>query len=339
MLNKEIRAIEEMAIDLTKLKNKTILVTGSTGLIGAMCCRLLSILSVQKDLNLSIIALARSEERAAKTLDDVLKNGNISISDQAITKPLQFEKKVDYIIHTACPTASNTFITQPVETIQAIVNGTMNVMELAKEHASESVVYLSSMETYGQILHEKYLKPEAVGYLNPLSLRSCYPEGKRMAENLSIGYFSEYKVPVKIVRLAQTFGPGIPTTDGRVFAQFIRSALNGQDIVMFTEGGSKRMYLDTMDAVNAIIVVLLNGKNGQVYNAANPETYCSIREMAELVVKEFSDGKSKIIIDRSKDVGQYPPDNMLRLDVSALLELGWRPQYSLKEMYCRMIGK
>lgn len=338
MLNNDIEKIQEMNLPLELLKNKKILVTGATGLIGSMLCRTLSELGVKNNWNIAVYAMARNKEKAKKMLNDVDHNGNIVYWERNLTEPF-IEEHVDYIIHTACPTASNTFISKPVETIQAIVTGTMNVLELAKKTQCDSVVYLSSMEAYGQILHENELKPEEVGYINPLSLRSCYPEGKRIAENLCISYFSEYQVPVKIVRLAQTFGPGIPSDDGRVFAQFIRSAINEKDIVMFTEGGSKRMYLDTMDAVSAILAIMLKGKDGEVYNAGNKDTYSSIKEMAEFVIREFGNGKCKLVIDRSKDVGQYPPDNMLKLDVKPLMELGWHAHYDLKDMYKRMIEK
>lgn len=337
LLNADIELIRNMDLDLESFKNRTILITGATGLIGSMLCKTLSEISVQNNLNLKIIAMVRNSEKCRVALADILQNKNILICEQDITKSLSFDLKIDYIIHTACPTASNTFISQPVETIKAIVSGTMNVLELAKQENCQSVVYLSSMESYGQILHEELLKPEDVGYINPLSLRSCYPEGKRMAENLCIGYFSEYQIPIRIIRLAQTFGPGIPLTDNRVFVQFIRSALNGEDIVMFTEGGAKRMYLDTMDAVSAILTVLLKGESGEVYNAGNPDTYSSIREMAELVIREFGKEQCKLVIDCSKNVGQYPPDNMLKLDISPLQKLGWKPQYDLKEMYIRMV--
>lgn len=329
--------IQHMGIDIESMRNKTVLVTGATGLIGSMICKTLSELSAKNDWNITIIAMARNADKARKTLAEVMDNENIVCYEQNITEPISSDIKVNYIVHTACPTASNTFISQPVETIQAIVMGTMNVLEYAKKLECESVIYLSSMEAYGQVLHGNLLKPEDVGYVNPLSLRSSYPEGKRLAENLCIAYHSEYQVPVKIVRLAQTFGPGIPADDGRVFAQFIHSVTNEKDIVMFTEGGAKRMYLDTMDAVSAILTVLLKGEKGQVYNAGNPETYCSIKEMAELVIREFGNGKCKLVIDRSKDVGQYPPENMLNLDTKPLHELGWKARYGLKDMYTRML--
>lgn len=337
LLNNDINAILGMEFDEASLAGRTFLITGATGLIGSMLCRTLSCIGSRKHWDIRIIAMARNEAKAKEMLSDVIENNNICFVEQDIIAPIQIDESVDYVIHTACPTASNMFITKPVETIQSIVTGTANVMEFAKASNCASVVYLSSMEAYGQILHENLLKPEDVGYINPLSLRSCYPEGKRMAENLCMGFFSEYQVPVKIVRLAQTFGPGIPATDNRVFAQFIRSAQKGEDIVMFTEGGSKRMYLDTMDAVSAVLAVLLRGESGQVYNAGNPANYSSIREMAELVIREFGQGTSKLVIDRSKDVGQYPPDNMLRLDVEPLQALGWSARYGLKDMYTRML--
>lgn len=320
------------------LKGKTVLITGATGLIGSLTCKLISCVADLWGLNIKLIAMVRNRQKAEEIFADVLDYDNIFLLEQDVTTAVGIEEHVDYIIHTACPTASNTFVTKPVETIRAIVQGTENILEIARRSCSTSVVYLSSMEAYGQILHENPLQPEDVGYVNPLSLRSCYPEGKRLAENLCVSYYSEYQVPVKVVRLAQTFGPGIPKDDNRVFAQFTRSVLTGENIVMYTEGGSKRMYLDTVDAVMACLTVLLKGENGQVYNAANPETYCSIKDMAELVIKEFGKCKCRLVIDKSKNVGQYPPDNMLCLDVEPLKQLGWTANYDLKTMYQRMIN-
>ena len=330
----DIRNIAEKIAE--KMSHKKVLVTGGTGLLGSMICRSLINADKERNLDVEIIVLVRNKEKASSLFADLNDNGNITFLEQDITEPILYDGKVDYIIHTACPTASNTFVTKPVETISSITLGTMNVLKFAKESQSESVVYLSSMEAYGQITEEILLKPEDVGYVNPLSLRSCYPEGKRVAENLCMGYFSEYNVPVKVIRLAQTFGPGISNEDKRVFAQFLRSAKSGEDIVMFTEGGAKRMYTDTMDAVDAILTVLLKGENGQIYNVGNKATYCSIKEMAEMVIRFFGAENAKVVIDRSKDVGQYPPENKLLLDVDPIENLGWTPKYSLQEIYERM---
>ena len=337
-IQNDINRIWETYLKNSEISTATFLVTGATGVIGSMICRTLSYLGNKHKLNIKIIALVRNVAKAQKMLADVIAYNNITIIEGDITNPIcNIEETIDYIIHTACPTASSVFLDKPVETILSIVQGTSNVMDIARRCNCKSVVYLSSMEAYGQILHENLLKPEEVGYVNPLSLRSCYPEGKRMAENLCISYFSEYQVPVKIIRLAQVFGPGVSKNDNRVYMQFMNAVKNNENIVMFTEGGSRRMCLDTMDAVSAVLVVLFKGNNGQVYNAGNKENYVSVREMAELVIREFGCENSKLIIDKSRDVGQYPPDNMLRLDVSLLERLGWSPKYSLKNMYSRMM--
>mgnify|MGYP002228044943 CR=1 FL=1 len=120
---------------------------------------------------------------------------------------------------------------------------------------------------------------------------------KRAAENLCVSYHSEYQVPVKAVRLAQTFGPGIPRDDVRLFAALARNAVAGKDFVMKTTGESTRMYSYTADAVSAILTVLVAGENGVSYNVANPSTYSSIREMADMVYREFGTGDAHVIID------------------------------------------
>lgn len=335
-LAKDMESLQQLDIDWMQLEGKSILITGVTGLLGSMLCRTLSHYNLKQGWNIRIYAMARNASRAKDMLQDIADDSNLIFVEQDIEAEIHITDPVDYIVHTACPTKSNYFIEHPVETIRAIVNGTQNILEFAKRNKCQSAVYLSSMEAYGQVLHENILQPEEVGYINPLSLRSSYSEGKRIAETICVSYAKEYDIPVKIIRLAQTFGPGIPREDNRVFAQFLHSALAGEDIVMFTEGGSKRMYLDTMDAVKAVCAVLLRGKNGCVYNAANEDSYCSIREMAELVIQNFGTGHNGVRIDRSRNVGQYPPDNMLKLDVTPLKELGWKAQYSLPDMYQRM---
>lgn len=134
-----------------------------------------------------------------------------------------------------------------------------------------------------------------------MSVRACYPESKRMCENLCACYMKEYGVPVNIVRLTQTFGPGVEYDDGRIFAELARCVIEKRDIVLHTKGETKRNYLFTKDAVNAIITVLLHGENGQAYNAANEETYCSILEMANMVAKKCGKGDIKVKIELEKE--------------------------------------
>lgn len=316
------------------MKNlKTYLITGSTGLIGSELVR--SLLSNEPScrLVLPVRNLAKAE-----SMFGVLPQIDYVQVDFADYSSLQVEGPIDYIIHCACPTSSKFMIEHPIETVDSIVNGTKIVLELAQQKQVKSVVYLSSLEVYGTVTDDSQPITEIEqGTFNPLTPRSCYPFGKSIAEYLCRLYYLEYNVSVKIVRLTQTFGPGVnPSSDNRVFAQFARCLDNGEDIIIKTKGESKKMYLHTSDAVSAILCVLEKGQNGEVYNAANPQTYISIKDMAEYVVKTFNPSIQVLI--ENKQCAEYPAESKLRLSTEKLYALGWRPRYGLKEMFEAIIS-
>ena len=198
------------------------------------------------------------------------------------------------------------------------------------------MVYLSSMEVYGTQPQGKRVTENDVGAMLPTKLRSSYPLSKQLAEALCAGYAAEYGVPAKIIRLAQTFGPGVPLEDKRVFAMIARCAMRGEDVVLRTTGESSHSFLYTMDAVSSILKVLLEGESGQAYTAANEETYCSIADMARMVCAKFSGGKSRVVFDLGENT-VYPDTSYLDLDTSKLQALGWKAEYGLAEMYENMM--
>lgn len=321
-----------------ELKNAKLLVTGASGLIGSVLTEYLLKENAQYQMGVKLILLVRNREDLLSKLGNRIGKENIQIIQGDICCLPEITDDIDYIIHGASITASSMMIEHPVQVIKTNLKGTANILEFAKKKSVKGVVYLSTMEVYGFTEEEKLLTEEQVQYLNPLELRSSYPESKRMCENLCVSYASEFHIPVKIIRLAQTFGRGVKADDTRVFAQFARCVRDGKDIEIMTDGRSKRMYLDTEDAVRAILTVLLKGKTGEVYNAANKETYCSIREMAEMVASEISEGKIKVYVGVGEEnVKKFPPTHKLMLDVSKLEELGWRPETGLREMYLEMI--
>ena len=322
-------------IDWQKLDSKTVFVTGATGLIGYSFVNSLLYRNLSCNSNIKIIALVRNIAKAKEKFAQQLKqSANLEFIVGEIENIPIINGSINYIVHGANPTASNYFTENPVETIKTAVLGTMNVLQLAKEKNVEGMVYLSSMEVYGAP-HTDDLIPEVQGTtVDTMSIRSCYPEAKRLCESLCASYADEYQVPVKVVRLAQTFGPGIPENDNRVFAEFIRCAKNKQDIILQTDGTSKRCYLYTADAVTAILAILLNGKAGEAYNAANKETYCSIREMAELVIRELSNNEIRVVIKENQNSKlKYSPTHKLNLDTEKLEKLKWEATKNLDEMY------
>lgn len=321
------------------LRGCALLVTGATGLVGSLCVRFALELNALYNLDLTVYSLVRSEEKAQRVFADLLDDQALKFVIADVSDPLPNALKVDYIIHAGCPTASQFFTQHPVETSLAIAGGTRNMLELAKASGSTSFVYISSMEVYGMGNSVRGIEPKLteqdVGYVNPLSVRSCYPEAKRMAENLCVSYASEYAVPAKIIRLAQTFGPGIPLDDSRLFAMLARCAMQNQDIILRTTGESTRMYLYTTDALTAIYSVLLFGRSGEAYNAANENTYSSIKEMAGLVAGL---AEAQIGVSIQVDPGApFPPEHHLPLDTSKLKSLGWSPTVDLKQMYLNLV--
>ena len=334
---KDIQYVHEQ-FDLSRLQGRTVLITGATGLIGSLVVRVLLAWNQKSDTPIKVIALVRNAEKAEMLFKGYSSDSLEYIVSDVAEVPVK-DMGVDYIIHGASQTASKAFVNEPVEVAMTAINGTQRLLELAKVNPTKSFVYLSSMEVYGTPHNDEKIYENHPTNLITTDVRTCYPESKRMCENLCASYASEYGVPTRIVRLTQTFGTGVSYNDGRVFAEFARCVIEQRDIILKTKGETKRSYLYTADAVTAILTVLLNGETGAAYNAANEETYCSIYDMACLAAKLCSK-PIKVIIDESDDVRTlgYAPTLHMNLSTEKLSKLGWKPQYNLSQMYSKMIN-
>ncbi|MEH2928318.1 NAD(P)-dependent oxidoreductase [Candidatus Ventrimonas sp. KK005] len=323
-----------------QLKNKTLFITGATGLIGSSLIKALLYASDIKSLDLKIIALVRNEKRAMERFkEEWKKEGSLQFIVGTVEKMPEISDSIDYIIHGASQTASKEFVEHAVETIETAICGTKNVLELAKSKQIQGLVYLSSMEVYGFPSKGHKVTEEEIGAMSPLDIRNSYPISKQMCEALSCAYVKEYSIPAMIIRLTQTFGPGINYNDTRVFAYFIRCAYEKKDIVLKTKGETERSYLYTTDAVTAILTVLLKGKPGQAYNAADENTYCSIAEMATNVA-EGAGIKVCFQLEDEESNG-FPKTIYMDLDTTRLKKLGWKPfggGYTINEMYKKTLG-
>lgn len=316
----------------SELEGKTIFITGATGLIGSNLVH--SLVSKNKYISkpIRIIAFVRNITKAQTIFKNDYNQIEFLVGD--VTKPIHVMDNIDYIVHAASQTSSRTFVNQPLNTIKVAVDGTVNVLELAKEKAVKKVVYLSTMEVYGAPSTDEKITEQFGTNLDTTSVRSCYPESKRLCENLCVSYMKQFGIPVNIVRLTQTFGRGVAYKDNRVFAEFARCVIEKKDIVLHTKGETKRSYLYTQDAVNAILTVMINGENGQAYNAANEMTYCSIYEMAQMVAYKCANGEInvKIEVDDESKFG-FAPVLRMNLDTSKLQSIGWKAEVGLEEMF------
>ncbi len=321
---------------------ESVLVTGATGLIGSALVKKFAAEGHP------VVAAVRNVEKARKMFAglagveigewDVTKPGGPRMADAAgragAPRP---PCDVDWLVHAASETASRAFVEKPVETIASILDGTRNVLEFARAAKVGAMVYLSTMEVYGAPAVEPVTERD-YGYLDPTSVRSSYPEAKRMAENLCVSYAKEYGVPVKIARLTQTFGEGVRYDDGRVFAEFARAILEKRDIVLKTEGTTARCYCYLGDALDAIETILEKGETATPYTVANEDTFCTVREMAEALCAAHPASGSKVVFDFDGAAARgFAPPFRMRLDCSRLRALGWEPKVGLMEMFDRMM--
>lgn len=339
-LQEDLDYIAQSALPFDELYNSKVFVTGATGLVGSQVTKALLNMNRRKQANIQVFALVRDENKAHLMFDGCDME-NLAFVCQDVTESIVIPEELDYIVHTASPTASKFFVEHPVETIRMAVMGTDQVLRLAADKHVKGMVYLSSMEAFG-ITDSKLssVKEADLGYIDIHNVRSSYSEGKRMCECLCACYAKEYQVPVKIARLAQTFGAGIPYEENRVFAQFAKSVINKTDIVLHTQGLSVGNYCYTRDVVMAVLLLLIRGNAGEAYTVANEASNTTIRHMAEMVAQEIAGGQIKVVLDIPEDALKYgyAPDVKMQLNSQKLQALGWKPEIGLMDSYRRMIG-
>ncbi len=315
-----------------EVKDKHFCVTGATGLIGSVLVKCLLAL----DASIKVTVPVRNREKAMAVFGDLY--GRLIVEQFVSLEEWSdsLEQRFDYIVHCASPTNGKFMQENPVDTFALAYQSTYNLLRTCQRMNIQGFVYLSSLEYYGQILDDSVPVTEDVqGFVDSVSARSSYPLGKRAAEYLCYAFATQYGVNAKVARLTQTFGAGVAPDDNRVFAQFVRSIINNKNIVLHTAGASAKPYCYTTDCISAILYILLKGDKGQAYNVANDESYISIKELANFLCATFNPSIS-VSTELHNDYG-YAPETKLRLSTGKLKALGWKPQYSLKEMFERLI--
>jgi UDP-glucuronate decarboxylase len=293
------------------------LVTGGAGFLGShLCERLLN------DGH-EVICLDNFFSGKRANVRHLIGNRNFEIIRHDIVEPILLE--VDRIFHLACPASPVHYQYNPVKTIKTSVMGSINMLGLAKRvHAR--ILLTSTSEVYGD--PEQHPQTESYwGHVNPIGVRSCYDEGKRVAECLMMDYHRQNNVDVKIVRIFNTYGPRMAINDGRVVSNFCVAALKGEKLPIYGDGQQTRSFAFVSDIIDAI-VRMMNSENGFTgpVNIGNPDEF-TILDLARLAM-EFAGGASGIEFQPAR------PDDPIRRrpDISlARRVLGWEPRTSLRE--------
>jgi UDP-glucuronate decarboxylase len=312
-----------------------VLVTGGCGFIGTNLCRVLLFRGHY------VICMDNCSTGSKENISDLLENPMFEFIRHDVTERIVPDKlskrwiskksvlEVDQIYHLACPASPKNYQKNPIKTIKTNVIGTMNMLGLAKRTGAR-ILLSSTSETYGDAKITPQVE-EYWGNVNPIGIRSCYDEGKRVAETLMMDYHRMHNVDIRIARIFNTYGPYLAKDDGRVVSNFICQALNNEDITMYGNGSQTRSFCFIDDLVIGLISLMENKHIGPI-NLGNPEEI-TILQLAEIILTTTK-SKSKIIFKPlpEDDPVQRKPDI-----TKAKENLKWSPVIDLDSGLCKTI--
>ncbi len=335
VLREDLETIIGEDIPWEKLKGRTVLITGASGMIGIYMLNILTMLNDKRDYGIRVLAMLRN---ASKLPRKIRARKDVEIVIRDVTEAIELPGDVHYVIHAASPASPLIMQNQPVETIAANTLGTFNTLRLAKEKGAEGYLFISSREVYGQPEEgQEFFDEDTYGFVDQLNPRSCYSEGKKAAETMCVCYHEEYGLNTKIARLAHTYGPGMSIYDGRVQADFLKNVFYKEDIVLKSEGTAVRTYTYIADAVAGLYRILL-GTEDMVYNIGNEDGKVSIRELAEIMVDIYPERGLKLVFDIPEGGTKgTAPYTLGILSSGKLRKTGWSPKYSVKEGFKRTL--
>lgn len=296
---------------------KRILVAGGAGFLGSNLCKKLV------DEGNFVICLDNLFTGRMQNIENLIEKDNFEFIEWDVTQPIDL--KVDQIYNAACPASPPAYQKSPTSTTKTCVYGAINMLDLATKNDA-TILQFSTSEVYGDpIVH-----PQVESYrgnVNPIGIRSCYDEGKRVAESLMFDYAREFGTKIKVIRIFNTYGTNMDMNDGRVVSNFIVQALNGEDITIYGDGMQTRSFCFVDDLIEGIVRMMNSDElfQGPV-NLGNPGEFTML-ELAEKVINH-TNSESKIVYrDLPKDdPTQRKPDISLAKE-----KLGWEPKINLDE--------
>ncbi|EAK1846503.1 NAD(P)-dependent oxidoreductase [Campylobacter coli] len=325
ILERRLKLLEDnFGLNINKMTNKKILITGANGYIG-------SILTLILHYNAKLYCLVRDKDKMIKRFQEICGDiDKISIYEDLH----KIKDKIDIVIHCAAPTQSDFFIENPIDTVDIIYTNTKNILDFSKKNNVEKVIFLSTMEIYGDVIGDNIVEDD-IGKFSITNIRNSYPLAKQISEFMVHSYSKKYSLSASIARLTQTIGPTAQINDNRVYMDFIRSAVKKSKITLFTKGETKREYIDVFDVAMAIIFIACEKKLFEIYNISNPNIFISIYDLAKIISNKLN---AELVFDLQRDTSRYLPPFIRKLNSDKIYQLGWKPLFGLNQSLDDMIN-
>lgn len=329
----DVKAVAELPLPWEQFQRSSVVISGATGLIGSFLTDVIMYRNQTLGMNCKVFALARNGQRAKERFSAWNDGQFLRIMLYDIRQPLTFDEaeSVGYVLHLASYTHPLAYATDPIGTITVNVIGLKNMLDFAAERRAKRTAFASSCEIYGENRGDVELFTEDYcGYIDCNTLRAGYPESKRCGEALCQAYHSQKGLDVVIPRLTRSYGPTMLMSDTKAISQFIRKAMNREDIVLKSAGTQYYSYTYVADAVAGFLTVLLCGKTGEAYNIADAASDITLKDLAMLIANTV--GK-KVVFETpdTLESSGYSKATKVRLDSAKLQSLGWTAKYTLEQ--------
>lgn len=324
-----------------RLAGKIVMVTGGSGFLASYLVKSLLLANERYGLGLQVLCIARGQRSVQQRLAAYLDLPGLRVVTHDIGQPLPADfPAADFIIHSASQASPKFYGIDPVGTLMANSAGTMYLLNHAVQHGTQAFLFFSSGEVYGQPVHpERPVTEVDYGYVDPIQVRSCYAESKRIGETMCAAWAQQHGLHTSVVRPFHTYGPGMMLDDGRVFADFVADVVARRDIVLKSDGLAQRPFCYIADATVGFLTVLLKGAQAQAYNVANPATEISMRDLAHTVAGLFPERGVGVRFDIPPASNAYLKSPIIRScpSIAKIAQLGWQPQVGIAEGFRRTI--
>ncbi len=336
LYKEDMEYLANLQLPWDRLCGTAIVISGASGMLGSLLVDALMFRNLNCKLDCRIYALGRSKARLEKRFAfwNAQYGRMLHLIEADICNPIDVDglpSEADFVVHLASNTHPVAYATDPVGTVLANVYGTRNMLDFAIAHGTSRFAFASSNEIYGENRGDVEQFDESYcGYIDCNTLRAGYPESKRCGEALCQAYRKQYGLDIVIPRFTRSYGPTLLSSDTKAMSQFLKKALNGENIVLKSAGTQFFSYMYATDAISGFLTILLKGMDGEAYNIADEKSDIRLKDLAQLIAS-YSGVKVVFDLPDTNEQAGFSKVTKARLDATKLKKLGWSARWNINE--------